>query len=68
MESNRCVGCQWRTPVKLGGQGFICHQHDGKCPEWAVKWALRYGKVRWNHSTDSRKSLTEEELLEAMRL
>ena len=63
MESNRCVGCQWRVPVKMGGQGIICHQHDGKCPNWAIKWAIRYGKIQHHKG-----STTEEDLLETMRL
>jgi hypothetical protein len=68
MESNRCVGCKWRTPAKLGGQGIVCFQKDGKCPDWAIKWALNYGKTWWNHTPRPRKSMTDEELLETMRL
>ena len=86
MESNRCVGCQWRTPIKMDGRGILCLQKDGKCPDWAVKWALRYGNTsrqaqlwaceqlgepkrsRWSHTPKPRESMTDEELLETMRL
>ena len=63
---NRCIGCQWRTPQRFGGQGIICSQKDGKCPDWAVTWALRYSR---NGSDEPRKSfVTDEDLLEALRL
>ena len=57
---NRCVGCQWRTPKEFGGQGIICLQKDGKCPEWVIKWTLSY--------LLGTKNPTEEQLLEANRL
>lgn len=63
---NRCIGCQWRTPLKFGGQGIICLQKDGKCPDWAVNWALWYSR---NGYGKPRKSfVTDEDLLEALRL
>ena len=63
---NRCVGCQWRTPQKFGGKGILCLQKDGKCPQWAIDWALRYSK---NGQGKPRKSfVTDEDLLEALRL
>ena len=62
----RCIGCQWRIPIKLGGAGIVCTQNDRSCPEWAVIWALRYTKNKFGKQ---RKSfVTDEELLEAMRL
>ena len=62
----RCIGCQWHTPQKMGGQGIICTQHDGKCPEWAVQWALRYSKNGYGKSIKSFTS--DEKLVESMRL
>jgi len=63
---DRCVGCKWRVPIELGGQGIICTQKNGECPDWAIQWALRY---RGNSSGKPRKSFaTDEDLLEAMRL
>ncbi len=55
----RCVGCRWRIPQKLGGEGILCERRDGECPEWAVQWAVNY----------LGKSLTtDDDILEAMRL
>ena len=66
MESNRCVGCQWRTPIKMGGQGIICRQHDGKCPDWAIQWALRY--LKDGHGRPIKSFTSDEQLVETMRL
>lgn len=65
MANQRCTGCKWRTPHRLGGQGTICLQKDGKCPEWAIKWALRYGKAGLRPAKVFR---SDEQLLERMRL
>jgi len=63
---DRCVGCKWRTPIEFGGQGILCFEKDGKCPDWAIKWALHYRK---NVVGKPIKSFTsDEELLEALRL
>lgn len=63
---NRCVGCRWRTPQKYGGEGILCLQNDGKCPQWAVQWALAY---RLNANGKPRKGFaSDEDLLEAMRI
>ena len=63
---NRCVGCKWRTPHEFGGQGIMCLQDNGKCPNWAIQWALRYTK---NMNGKPIKSFASDEaLLEALRL
>ncbi len=45
-DKNKCVGCQWRMPIELGGQGILCHEHDGRCPVWVGKWTSHWGGVR----------------------
>lgn len=63
---SRCIGCRYRTPRKLGGDGILCLQKDGKCPSWVIQWALSYRK---NTNGKPIKSFTnDEELLEALRL
>ena len=49
---DRCVGCKWRTPRQFGGQGIMCFQKDGSCPDWAIKWALQYTSKSLTHQTD----------------
>ena len=66
MGNNRCIGCRWRTPHKYGGDGLRCFQNDGKCPEWAVLWALRYTKN--GHGKIRKSFANDEQLLEALRL
>lgn len=62
---DRCTGCEWRIPLKLGGQGIVCFQKNGKCPRWAVDWALKYGKYR---GKPLKAFNTDEQLLEVLRL
>lgn len=63
---SRCTGCRWRTPYEFGGQGMLCLQKNGKCPEWVIKWAVRFMKrpngrpLKW--------VVYDEELLEVLRL
>lgn len=44
--SLNCVGCRWRVPKSLGGEGIVCNgstmKEHGRCPEWAISWFLRY--------------------------
>ncbi len=63
---NRCIGCQWRTPREDGGKGIRCFQNDGKCPDWVIKWALRYSLN--GHGKPRKSFATDEDLLEALRL
>ncbi len=62
----RCAGCRWHTPQKFGGEGFICSQKNGKCPEWAIKWAINYTKN--GHGKSIKSFMSDEALLEALRL
>lgn len=63
---SRCVGCKWRTPLKLGGQGIVCTQKNGTCPDWAIQWALQY--TLNGHGKPRKSFVNDEELLETMRL
>lgn len=56
----RCVGCRWRVPHEFGGEGIICREGNGACPDWAVQWVMRY--------STHKSTLTEEDILEKMRL
>lgn len=63
---SRCIGCRWHMPKEIGGEGFLCHQTDGRCPSNIVQWVLRYSL---NKNGKPRKSFAnDEELLEALRL
>lgn len=66
MNNDRCTGCRWRTPKKLGGEGILCLQKDGQCPEWAIKWAINYTKN--SHGKRIKSFTSDEALLEALRL
>lgn len=61
MKAEWCIGCQWRTPKKLGGQGFMCLEEDGECPRWVIIWTAYILRRAVNQITD-------EEMLEANRL
>ena len=65
MDSKRCIGCQWRTPIRFGGQGIVCRLKDDQCPDWAIKWAIRYGKSPLRPTKVFR---SDEQLLERLRL
>jgi hypothetical protein len=62
---DRCTGCRWKTPKKLGGQGILCQQNNGKCPSWVIQCALMYGRNIYGRTL---KVFEDEELLEALRL
>ncbi len=62
----RCVGCQWRVPKKLGGQGILCWESENgdKCPAWVINLTVNYmlkSVLNGNESLDER-------ILEANRL
>ena len=49
----------------MGGEGILCFQKDGKCPQWAIQAALRYPR---QGDTPRRAFANDEQLLEAMRV
>lgn len=64
---DRCIGCRWRIPRKMGGDGIICFQKDGKCPTNLILWALRY-TLNGPGKPPRESFANDEELLEALRL
>ncbi len=36
----RCVGCIYNVPVKMGGEGWLCNgitmTQNNRCPEWVI--------------------------------
>ncbi len=38
---DKCVGCKWHMPRKLGGGGIICDRKSMvvlRCPEWVINY------------------------------
>lgn len=71
MTYNRCTGCRYRMPQRLGGYGVLCLQDNGKCPNWVVNSALEHGLqplVDTGKLTDKVRAEWDEKLLEILRM
>lgn len=62
----RCIGCRYHIPKELDGEGILCLQKDGKCPDWVIQWALNYRKN--TNGKPVRSFANDEDLLETLRL
>lgn len=56
---NKCRGCRWHMPKKLGGEGFLCWAEDGKCPDWVIKWNINYGGLKATRNNNFNERLVE---------
>ena len=65
---DRCTGCRWRTPHKFGGEGILCFQKDGNCPDWIVRNSIEYRGLKSIMARNKNHQFTDEQLLETVRL